>query len=96
MKQSSCIPLAFHNFTDYDCHLIPIKLDDLRNGEIKLNDKPNTKEEYISVTYGYVNFNDSYRFFSSSLDSLVKILLDNNHKTPKKMKKESDGVDKNY
>ena len=35
---------------------------------------PKTNEEYISVTYGYIRFIDSYRFLSSSLDSLVKNL----------------------
>ena len=61
---------------------------------IKKNDKlkfaiiPKANEEYISVTYGCIRFIDSYRFLSSSLDSLVKTPVDNNHKTLKKMKKE--------
>ena len=37
--------------------------------------KPETNEEYISVTYGCIGFIDSYRFLSSSLDSLVKALM---------------------
>ena len=44
---------------------------------------PKTNEEYISVTYGYIRFIDSYRFLSSGLDSLVKTLVDNSHKTLK-------------
>ena len=42
---------------------------------------PETIEEYISVTYGCTIFIDSYRLLSSSLDSLVKTLVDNSHKT---------------
>ena len=37
-------------------------------------------EEYISVTYGCYRFIDSYRFLSSTLDSLNKKLVDNSQK----------------
>ena len=49
---------------------------------------PKTNEEYISVTYGCIRFIDSYRFLSSGLDSLVKTLVDNSHKTLKNLKEE--------
>ena len=49
---------------------------------------PKTNEEYISVTYGCIRFSNSYRFLSSSLDSLVKTLVDNSHKTLKDFDKE--------
>ena len=48
---------------------------------------PKKKEDYISVTYGCIRFRDSYRFLSSSLDSLVKTLVDNSHKTLQNLKK---------
>ena len=38
------------------------------------------------MTYGCVIFIDSYRFLSSSLDSLVRTLVDNSHKTLKNLK----------
>ena len=47
---------------------------DKKNDEVKFHNKPKTNEEYISVTYGCIRFIDSYRFLSSSLDSLVKTL----------------------
>ena len=49
---------------------------------------PKTKEDYISVTYGCIRLIDSYRFSSSSLDSLVKTLVDNSNETLKKLKNE--------
>ena len=54
---------------------------------------PKTNEEYVSVTYGCIRFIDSYRFLSSGLDSLVKILVDNSNKILKNWKKEIVGSD---
>ena len=50
---------------------------------------PKTNEEYNSVTYECIRFIDSYRFLSSSLDSLVKTIVDNSNKTLKNLKKEN-------
>ena len=55
---------------------------------------PKSNEEYISVTYGGFRITDSYRFLSSSLDSLVKAFVDNSHKTLKSTKKENIGDDR--
>ena len=73
-KQSNFIPFIFHNFSNYDCHMFFKKLVDKKNDKIKFDIIPKTNEEYISVTYGCIRFIDSYRFLSSGLDSLVKIL----------------------
>ena len=54
---------------------------DLKNDKVKFDIIPKTNEENISVTYSCIRFIDSYRFLSSSLDSLVKTLVDNSHKT---------------
>ena len=62
--------------------------NDENNDKVKFDIIPKTNEEYISVAYGCIRFNDSYRFLSSSLDSLVRTLVDNNHKTLKNLKKE--------
>ena len=50
------------------------KLVDKKNDKVQLNVISKTKEEYISVNYGCIRFIDSYRFLSSSLDSLFKKL----------------------
>ena len=57
------------------------KLDDLKNDKVKFDNFPKTNEEYISVIYGCIRYMDGYRFLSSSLDSLVKTLVGNSHKT---------------
>ena len=64
------------------------KLIELKNYKVKFDVIPKTNEEYISVSYGCIRFIDSYRFLSSSLDSLVKTLVDNSHETLKKLKNE--------
>ena len=87
-KQSNFIPFIFHNFSNYDCHMFFKKLVDKKKDKVDFDIIPKTNEEYISVTYGCIRFIDSYRFLSSGLDSLVKTLVDNSHKTLKNLKKE--------
>ena len=87
-KQSNFIPFIFHNFSNYDCHMFFKKLVDKKKDKVDFEIIPKTNEEYISVTYGCIRFIDSYRFLSSGLDSLVKTLVDNSHKTLKNLKKE--------
>ena len=41
------------------------------------------------MTYGCIRFINSYRFLSSSLDSLVKTLVGNSHKTLKGFEEET-------
>ena len=57
------------------------KLVDRKSDKVKFDIIPKINEEYISVTYGCIRYIDSYRFLSSSLDSLVKTSVDNSHKT---------------
>ena len=64
------------------------KLVDKKNEKVKFDIIPKTNEEYISVTYGCIRFIDSYRFQSSSLDSLVKTLVDNSNKKLNDLKEE--------
>ena len=61
------------------------KLVDRNIDKVKFDIIPKTNEEYI---FGCIVFIDSYRFLSSSLDSIVKTKVDNSHKTLKSLKKE--------
>ena len=83
-KQSNFIPYIFHTFKNYVCHMFFKKLVDKKKDKVKFDNIPKTNEEYISVTYGCIRFIDSYRFLSSSLDSLVGTLVDKSRKTLKK------------
>ena len=71
-KSSSFVPIFYHNFSGYDCHLIFEELlrsaDNLKFPIIVI---PKSKENYVSVQVGCLGFLDSYRFFSASLDNLV-------------------------
>ena len=87
-KQSEFVPFVFLNFSNYDCHHFFKKLVDKKRDNVKIDNIPETNEDYICVTCGCIRFIDSYRFLFSSLDSLVKILLDNKHKALKNLKKE--------
>ena len=87
-KQSNFTPFIFHNFSNYDCHMFFKKLVDKKKDKVDFEIIPTTNEEYISVTYGCIKYIDSYQFLSSGLDSLVKSLVDNSHKTLKDFEKE--------
>ena len=52
-----------------------------KNEKVKFDIIPKTNEEYISISSVCIRFIDSYRFQSSSLDSIVKTLVDNSNKT---------------
>ena len=92
--QSNFVPIVFHNFINYDCHMFFKKLVDKKNDKVKFDIIPKTNEGYISVTYGCIRVIESYRFLSSGLDSLVKTKVDKSHKTLKNLKKEIVDNDK--
>ena len=92
-KQSNFIPFIIHNFSNYDCHMFFKKLVDKRKDKVDFEIIPKTNEDYITVTYGCIRFFDNYRFLSSSLDSLVKTLVESSDKTLKNLKKEIVGSD---
>ena len=83
-KDSNFISFAFHNFSNYDCHMFFKRLVDLKKDKVKFKTIPKTNEEYISVKYGCIRFIDSYRFLSESLDKLVKNLDEDDFKILKK------------
>ena len=75
---TSFVPILFHNFSGYDCHLIFEKLVNMatkKNVRINENDIiAKLSENYISVKIGCLKFLDSYRFLDASLDKLSKTL----------------------
>ena len=83
-KDSNFIPFAFHNFSNYDCHMFFKRLVDLKKDKVKFKIIPKTNKEYITVKYGCIRFIDSYRFLSESLDKLVKKLDEDDFKNLKR------------
>ena len=81
-RSSSFVPIFFHNFSGYDCHLIFEELltEAYTIGQQSCNQNynptiiPKSLENFVSVQVGCLRFLDSYRFLSSSLDKLVKSL----------------------
>ena len=76
-KSSSFVPIFFHNFSGYDCHLI---FEELLKQAYKMGCEPKiipkSMENYVSVQVGCLRFLDSYRFLSSSLQKLITSLND--------------------
>ena len=81
---SNFIPFAFHNFSNYDCHMFFKRLIDLRINKLKFKIIPKNNEENISVKYSFIRFIDNYRFLSDILDKLVKSLDEDDFKILKK------------
>ena len=74
-RSSSFIPIFFHNFSGYDCHLIFEELlTEAYNQNYNPTIIPKSLENYVSVQVGCLRFLDSYRFLSSNLDKLAKSL----------------------
>ena len=75
---TSFVPILFHNFSGYDCHLIFEKLVNIATEKnIKINENDiiaKSPENYISVKVGCLKFLDSYRFLDASLDKLSTTL----------------------
>ena len=64
--------MRFYNLKNDDSHLI---MQELGKFNFKINAVPNGLEKYVSFTINNkLSFTDSFRFLSSSLDSLVKNL----------------------
>ena len=80
LKLNHKIPVVFHNRKNYDSHLI---MQELGKFNLKLNVIPNGLEKCMNYTINNkLSYIDSFQFLSSSLDSLVKNLnedeFDNN------------------
>ena len=78
-KHSNFFQMVFHNFSIYDCLLL-LKTFVVQKTVKEFDKIPKTNEECISVTNGYIRYFHSYQFLSTSLDSLVKTVIDINNK----------------
>ena len=75
LKLSKKVPVIFHNLRGYDSHLIIKKMGKF---DVKVSVIPNGLEKYMAFTINKkLVFIDSMQFMTSSLDSLVKNLSDN-------------------
>ena len=70
--------MIFHNLEGYDSHLI---FKELSKFNVKINVIPNGLEKYMVFTINRnIFFIDGMQFMKSSLDSLVKNLVDKDFK----------------
>ena len=72
------IPIVFHNLKNYHAHFIT---QELGKFDFKINVIPNGLEKYTKFSLNSkLLFFDSFKFISSSLNSLVKYLGENDFK----------------
>ena len=73
-KMTKKVPVIFYNLKGYDSHLI---FKELSKFNVKISVIPNGLEKYMAFTINKnLVFIDSMQFMNSSLDSLVKNLMD--------------------
>ena len=73
-KMTKKVPVIFHNLEGYDSHFIFKELNQFNQ---KINVIANGLEKYMSFTINRnIAFIDNMQFMKSSLDSLVKNLVD--------------------
>ena len=73
------IPVLYHNFSKYDCHMFFNKLINSMPDKFNMKVIPKNNEEYMSLTYGSVKFLDSIRFLSASMEKLTESLRDEDY-----------------
>ena len=78
LKISKKVPVIFHNLRRYDSHLI---IKEISNFDVKVDVIRNGLEKYMAFTKNRnLVFIDSMQFMNSSLDSLVKNLVNGDFK----------------
>ncbi|MCP4458319.1 MAG: hypothetical protein GY816_09905, partial [Cytophagales bacterium] len=73
-KTPKKLPIIFHNFKGYDCHLLIKKLCELEDDLWNVKLIPKNMEKYTSVITEKFRFIDSLQHLSASLDELVENL----------------------
>ena len=77
-KFQNFIPVVFHNFRGYDCHLLLQAIGKIKDRKIRCI--PNNSEKFTSVTLGTLRFIDSLLFLNTSIEKLVSNLDPNQMK----------------
>ena len=78
LKITKKVPVIFHNLRGYDGHLI---MKEINNFDVNIDVIPNGLEKYIAfILSRNLVFIDSMQLMNSSLDSLVKNLVDGDFK----------------
>ena len=78
LKISKKVPVIFHNLRGHDSHLI---INEISNFDVRVDVVPNGLEKYMAFTINRILvFIESMQFMNSSLDSLVKKLVDKDFK----------------
>ena len=73
------IPVLYHNFSKYDCHMFFNELINSTPNKFNLHVIAKNTEEYMAVNYGCIKFLDSMRFLSASLEKLTESLNDSDY-----------------
>ncbi|KAL5249225.1 hypothetical protein ACHWQZ_G018174 [Mnemiopsis leidyi] len=94
------LPIIFHNFRGYDCHLIVQALAEQTDCLYDITIIPNSMEKYVSITTKEFRFIDSLQHLSTSLDKLTRNLvnsgLENFKYTREFIDAEHDGCDEKF
>ncbi|HUR98246.1 MAG TPA: DNA polymerase [Pyrinomonadaceae bacterium] len=75
-RNSSKIPVVFHNLRGYDSHLLMQHIG--KHARRKLGMIANNMERYLMISMDDFSFIDSFQFLPSSLDTLVSLLAKSN------------------
>ena len=79
VKLHKFIPVLYHNFSKYDCHMFFNELISSKVEKKNLSVIPRNSEEYMSVNYSCIKFLDSMRFLTTSLEKLTETLKDDDY-----------------
>ena len=78
-NQHKFVPVLYHNFSKYDCHMFFNELINAKAHKKNLTTIARTNEEYMSVNYSCIKFLDSMRFLTASLEKLTESLKDDDY-----------------
>ena len=78
-NQHKFVPVLYHNFSKYDCHMFFNELITAKAHKNNLSTIARTSEEYMAVNYSCIKFLDSMRFLTASLEKLTESLKDDDY-----------------